>query len=512
MSATDDEYQVLISGAGPVGLALAGELRLHGVSTLVVDRLPPGGDEPRVLTLHSRTLETLDRRGLLDDFVAAEERLAGLAEFRRQVANTSARGHFAGLFGLGKGTVRTEQPREVAVAREDAKEILAGRAIAAGACVRYGAEVVALDQDETGATATVAGPRGQDRVRAGFVVGCDGGRSAVRRLAGIAFPGDAPSLVSWTGLATVGGEVRLPLGWRRTPRGWLMWLADGRISTLEWDLDVDPTAPVTVADLADSIQRVTGQRVALTDVRAVTRFTDSTRLAEHYRSGRVLLAGDAAHVHFPAAGQGANLGVQDAVNLGWKLVAACQGWAPPALLDSYHAERRPVAERALRNTQAQVALMRPGPQGDALRELFAELMDIPAVNTRLTSQINGIDVSYRGGNCPGGDDPRVGSFVPDRPLATDCGPTRLAELLRDGRPLLLDGTGGRAAAATAAAWADRVMTVSARPGVPDAALMLIRPDGYLAWTGADPANALRTALTAWCGPAGRQRPEPSGAG
>ncbi|MFK0293880.1 FAD-dependent monooxygenase [Streptomyces sp. NPDC090442] len=500
-----EHFDVVIAGGGPVGLALAGELRLHGVATLVLERGRPGEGEPRTLMVHSRTLESLDRRGLLTEFARAQERLPGLAAFRRDVDDRGARGHFAGLFLLGRHTAEpAEQPHNLMLTHEVLTELFGQRAAALGAVVRHGHEVTGLAQDDTGVTVRVRTAGGESEVRGDFLVGCDGGRSAVRKGAGIGFPGTDASLTSRMGRGTVevhgGGE--LPAAWERTDRGWFMRMPDGRIAVVEWDAPEAPEGPATAAELAAGIERVTGVRITLTDVDFVSRFSDSTRQADRYRAGRVLLAGDAAHIHFPAGGQGANLGLQDAFNLGWKLAAECRGWAPAGLLDSYQVERHPVAAQVLANTRAQVALMRPGPQVDALRGLFTELMAMDEVNKYLTEIVYATGIRYDPG--PDGH-PLAGTFLRDLPLTTADGPTRLVELLHPGRPLLL-GLDGKAGAdglrKAAAGWADRVAIVPADAEGVGAAALLVRPDGYLAWAGDAPVTeeALRAALTAWCGP------------
>ncbi|MFL4494081.1 FAD-dependent monooxygenase [Streptomyces sp. VTCC 41912] len=507
-----EHFDVVVAGGGPVGLALAAELRLHGVATLVLERGPRGVGEPRVLALHARTLETLDRRGLLAEFTRAQETLPDLDAWRGQLDDHGARGHFAGLYQLGRHTSEpAEQPHGLTLPHQVLKDLLAGRAEELGAVVRHDHEVVGLEQDADGVTVRVRTADGEGAVRADFLVGCDGGRSVVRKDAGIAFPGTGPSLVSRMGRGTVevlgGGE--LPGGWRRSDGGWFMRMADGRISVIEWDRPTDQEDAATGDELAAAIERVTGQRVALTDVDFVTRFTDSARQAGRYRAGRVLLAGDAAHIHFPAGGQGVNLGLQDAFNLGWKLAAECRGWAPEGLLDSYHAERHPVAAEVLDNTRAQVALMRPGPQVDALRALFSRLLEMEEVNKYLSDVIYATGIRYDilpaagGGPSGPGGHPRIGTFARDLPLTTADGPTRLAELLRPGRPLLLgfDGSGAGDALDAAAGWADRVTIVAATARDPLAAALLVRPDGYLAWASDGPVTGegLRAALTAWCG-------------
>ncbi|SHM83876.1 FAD-dependent monooxygenase [Streptomyces yunnanensis] len=499
-----EHFDVVIAGGGPVGLTLAAELRLQGVAALVLERGRRGEGEPRTLVLHSRTLETLDRRGLLAEFTRAQESLPGLADFRRQLDDRAARGHFAGLYLLGRHSAEpAEQPHGLALPHQVLKNLLARRAEDLGAVVRYDQEVTGLAQDADGVTVHVRTVDGDTTVRADFLVGCDGGRSVVRKDAGIGFPGTDPSLVSRMGRGRVevhgGGE--LPAAWQRTDGGWFMRMPDGRIAVTEWEPPKDLESPETVDELARGIERVTGQRVTLSDVDFVTRFTDSARQADRYRVDRVLLAGDAAHIHFPAGGQGVNLGLQDAFNLGWKLAAVCRGQVPEELLDTYHAERHPVAAEVLENTRAQVALMRPGPQVDALRALFTRLMAMDEVNKHLSDVIYGTGIRYPAG--PDGH-PLTGTFARDLPVTTADGTTRLAELLRPGRPLLLglEGPDADGALKAAAGWTDRVEIVPAATQAPSAAALLVRPDGYLAWASDGPVaeDALRAALTAWCGP------------
>jgi 3-(3-hydroxy-phenyl)propionate hydroxylase len=317
------------------------------------------------------------------------------------------------------------------------------------------------------------------------------------------------------------GDVELPdlpedYVWvRRTPVGDYSAIAFEpgwyRVITSEYDRVPDRDEPPTFEQLRESLIRVAGTDFGMHNPRWVSRFSDAARQADRYRAGRILLAGDAAHIHFPAGGQGLNMGVQDAVNLGWKLALVVHGHAPDSLLDTYHTERHPVAERVLHNTRAQSALVRPGPQTDALRDVFGSLMVFDDVNQYLRHLLNALDIRYPAD----GDHPLTGRRVPDAGLTASGGATRVCELLHAGRPVLLDLHGSTEVATAAKGWADRVDLVEARSedeywtvpavgAVPAPAALLIRPDGHVAWTAADgtrDTTALRTALTTWFGPA-----------
>ncbi|PKW18440.1 FAD-dependent monooxygenase [Saccharopolyspora spinosa] len=490
------DFEVIIVGGGPVGLLFACELRLHDVRTLVVERCRPEQTEPRIVGLHSRSLELLDRRGLLEAFDDAARSSHELQEyFQDDDGHPRVRGHFSGMFVIGKSEVRTEQPRALAFSRDSINEILREHALHLGASIRHGHEFTSMEHDENGVVADISAPDGTYRARAPFLVGCDGGRSAVRRQADIDFPGSGHTVVARLGFFAPAPTENFPPGRVRTDRGvCLNWLGN-RVMTCEWDQDVDFDSPATSDEIRASVRRVTGQDFPLSTPEHLSRFTDNTRQAAQYRSGRILLAGDAAHVHFPTGGQGLNLGLQDAFNLGWKLAAEVRGWASPTLLDTYHSEQHPVAARVLTNTRAQVALMRPGAQVDALRELFAEMIEMDEVNRYLTEMITGTWIRH-----PAGLDshPLAGEFAHDVPLITDATATRLAELLRDGRPVLLELSGGSRCRSVAAAWSDRVKLIAAKttePSVVDA--MLIRPDGHIAWAGdgTGPADTLHSALS-----------------
>ncbi|MFD1147853.1 FAD-dependent monooxygenase [Saccharothrix hoggarensis] len=492
------DYDVAISGGGPVGMLLAVELAMHGVRTVVLEKLPRPTGESKAGTLHARTAETLHRRGLLDAVQPgprASARRAGPVTF-----------HFAGLFNLDISRVVDEGPAIVGSPQAYAEQVFADRATALGARIERDSEVVGLDDRGDHVVLEVRSESGATRtVTADWVVGCDGARSAVRRLADIAFVG-TPGTVS-----ALMGDVRLldpmgaPVGWQRNHRGWtLFWtnpFGHSRVCTYDFRAPhPDRSAPVTLDELSAEVERIAGFRVPMDQPRWLTRFTDAALQAETYRRGRVFVAGDAAHVHFPAGGQGVNLGLQDAVNLGWKLAAQVGGWAPPGLLDTYDAERRPVAARVLYNVRAQVGLMLPDPRIDSLRELFVELMDLPQVNDFLAGMITGVDVRY---DTAHPDDPLGGLFAPDLRLKVGTEVNSLAELLRAGRPVLIDLADRERLREVASRWSDRVDVVTASCDDTLAApTLLVRPDGYIAWSGTgmdSDHHRLAAALRRWFG-------------
>ncbi len=373
--------------------------------------------------------------------------------------------------------------------------MLAARAAELGVEVRRGAEVTAFEQDADGVTVTQADGR---RLRAGWLAGADGGRSTVRKLAGFAFPGTDPEITGHQAMVELTGGEKLARGWQATPTGvHVNGPMAGRVLTVQFDgPPADRDAPVTAAELTAALRRVTGEEVTVTAVHSATRFTDNARLAEDHRRGRVLLAGDAAHVHSPFGGQGLNLGLGDAANLGWKLAAVVRGTEPEGLLDSYTAERRPIAAQVLEWTRAQVALMRPRPYERALRSVVADLLGSPAGSTYIARQLSG--VLQRTGPAEG--HPLVGGQAPELRFADG---TRLADHFHRSGAVLL-----RLApdAPRADGYGQRVRTVTADcPDRPGLAALLIRPDGFVAWAvdrDAAPADGLPAALAAWFGSPG----------
>jgi 2-polyprenyl-6-methoxyphenol hydroxylase-like FAD-dependent oxidoreductase len=496
--------KVLIAGGGPVGLMLACELQLAGVRTVVLERLPRRTGQSRALGLHARTVEVLDQRGLLDRF--------------REGAPVWPTAHFAGLRQLDLSGLDGNHTYALMVPQSRTEEILAERAAELGADIRYGHEVIGLDQDADGVEAVVRTAGGTRRSRASYLVGCDGGGSNVRKLSGIDFPG-TPSTMS-----ALLGDVRLvekqPAGPQlRRMSGGLFGIVPldsdvYRVVTVEFHREPPPTGkPITLDELRAAVKRVTGTELEMSRPRWMSRFGNATRQAKRYRSDRVFLAGDAAHVHFPAGGQGLNTGIQDAVNLGWKLAAAVAGWAPPGLLDTYHGERHPVAEQVCHNTRAQLALMDPAVEITPLRELFADLMNFREVNRYLAGMITGIDVRYDTGSAGPAEHPLLGCRLPDLPLRVHGRPVRATHLLHDARGVLLDLAGDRVVPAVGAPWADRVDVVTAEcDAARPASALLVRPDGYVAWASDSDAEKsqrdrhLGEALKRWFGRPDQEEP------
>ncbi|WTY77707.1 FAD-dependent monooxygenase [Streptomyces phaeochromogenes] len=502
MGHTDMDTDVVIAGAGPTGLMLACELRLAGVDVMVVEQLAQRTGESRAGGIHSRTLEVLDQRGILDRFLAAGE--------------LTPVGHFSGLW-LDFDGCESRHALPLMILQSTIERLLEEWAAELGVRVRWSSEVRGIRQDEDGVTVelgtTEAAPA---TLRARYAVGCDGGRSTVRKLSGIDFPGTPATMTALL------GDVELPelpeefIFMRRCQGGHYSALAlePGwyRVITSEYDHVADRDDSATFEQLRESLIRLAGTDFGMHSPRWISRFGDAARQAAQYREGRVLLAGDAAHIHYPAGGQGLNIGVQDAVNLGWKLASVLRGEAPESLLDSYHTERHPVGERLLHNTRAQSALARPGAQMDALREVFGSLIVFDDVNRYLRGMITALDVRYPAD----GDHPLAGRRVPDADLKTPDDATRVYELLHPARPVLLDLRGSDEVAAAAEGWADRVDLVEARSEddhwpvpaigeIPAPAALLIRPDGHVAWAsaagGAPDTSALQTALATWFGPA-----------
>lgn len=472
--------EIIIVGAGPVGLLLAIELATAGVKPLVLERLPAPDRAIKAAGVGAVGAEALARRGIAAAIDAAERaamaRVAPMLKARFGAGPIKRPGgHFSALFLIDLDLQRDPDRRMRPVPQEALEAILAARAQALGIEVRRGVAVEDLMQDDAGVTAhTRAGP-----VRAKYLVGCDGGRSRVRKLAGFEFPGTDPTLTGYQAALELDPPEAVPKGWHRTPRG-LISSGMGRVFTAEFHgPPLDRRAQVTQAEVEAAIQRVSGAQVKVTSMKMATRWSDNARQATTYRKGRVLLAGDAAHVHSPLGGQGLNLGLVDAANLGFKLAAAARG--RDHLLDSYTEERHPVAARVLDNTRAQVALLRPDPQTSALRDIVSDLMKLPEGNRYFGEMITGVDTRYDLGD----DDPLVGTLVSDQGLALEGGgEARLYALMENG--------GGLFASPGERSLPAGVRHARTRGGLS----MLVRPDGCIAWTEAS-SRSLDDALARW---------------
>ncbi|MFF0012041.1 rifampin monooxygenase [Streptomyces sp. NPDC005374] len=470
---------VTVVGGGPTGLMLAAELRLHGVAVVVLEKAAEPTEVVRSLGLHVRSIEVLDQRGLLERFLAHGRQF-------------TAGGYFAGIDRPWPQRLDSAHAYVLAIPQTTTDRLLAERAVELGTEVRRGSELVGLSQDEDGVSAELADGT---RLRSRYLVGCDGGRSTVRKLLGVGFPGEPARVETLLGAMAVGvppetvTEVVTEI--RRTQKLFgLGPVGDGlyRVVVPAEGVAEDRSAAPTLDEFKRRLRAVAGTDFGVHSPRWLSRFGDATRQAECYRTGRVLLAGDAAHVHPPVGGQGLNLGIQDAFNLGWKLAAEVAGRAPEGLLDTYHAERHPVAADVLSNTRAQMELLSTEPGPRAVRRLLSQLMDFDEVNRYLIEKITAIGVRYDLGE----GHELLGRRLRDLPLKRG----RLYELMHGGRGLLLDRTGRL----SVAGWADRVDHVVDGSEELDVPAVLLRPDGHVAWVGEDQAELLDR-LPRWFGAA-----------
>ena len=480
-------HAVVIVGGGPTGLMLAGELALAGIDVGIVERRANQDlIESRAGGLHSRTIEVLDQRGIADRFLSEGQvaQVAGYAWIRLDISDFPSR-----------------HPYGLALWQEHIERILADWVDELKVPIYRRREVTGIAQDGTGVD--VALSDGQP-LRADYLVGCDGGRSVVRKAAGIEFAGWDPTTSCVIGEVELGGEP--PWGMRHDAlgiHGFSRREEDGPVRVMVTEKHLGSTGEPTLRDLSEALVAVYGTDYGIHSPVWISSFTDMTRQAAAYRDRRVLLAGDAAHVHAPTGGQGLNTGAQDAVNLGWKLAQVVNQTSPDSLLDTYHAERHPVAARVLHNTMAQVALMRADERTKALHDTMSEVLKMEEPRKRFAGMLSGLDIHYDLGD----GHPLLGRRMPDLDLVTATGPLRMFTLLHDARPVLLNL--GEPGGVDITGWADRVQLIDAKyvgtwelpvlgvVNAPDA--VLIRPDGHVAWAGDQTPVGLDDALTTWFG-------------
>jgi 3-(3-hydroxy-phenyl)propionate hydroxylase len=481
-------HAVVIAGGGPTGLMLAGELALAGVDVAIVERRASQDlIGSRSGGLQSRTIEVLDQRGIADRFLLQGKvaQVAGFAWIRLDVSDFP-----------------TRHPYGLALWQDGIERILAGWVHELRVPIYRGREVTGFAQDDTGVDVDVELSDGHS-LRAEYLIGCDGGRSLIRKAAGIEFPGWDPTTSNLIANVEMDQEPEWGIGHDGIGVHSLSRLEDGQVRVLVTETHVGHTSEPSLRDLSEALIAVYGTDYGVHSATWISRFTDVTRQAASYRDRRVLLAGDAAHVHYPVGGQGLQIGVQDAVNLGWKLAQVVKETSPESLLDTYHAERHPVAARVLRNTMAQTALLRPDERIEALRDTMSELLTMDEPRKRFAAMMSGLDIHYDLGE----GHPLLGRRMPDLDLVTANGPLRVFTLLHDARPVLLNLGGPDGFDITP--WADRVQLTNAKyagvwelpvlGAVTAPTAVLIRPDGHVAWVGDGADTGLRDALTTWFG-------------
>ena len=490
---------VVIAGAGPTGLMLAGELALARVDVAIVERRANQDlDGARAGGLHARTIEVLDQRGLADRFLA-QGQVAQVASFARTRLDIS--------------DCPTRHPYGLGLWQNKIERILADWVAELGVPIHRGREVTGFAQDSTGVDVVLTDG---ERLRANYLVGCDGGRSLIRKAAGIDFPGWDPTISCLIAQVEMVDEPKLgirhdAIGIHSSGRleyeirdGEVVFKKGGPIGVMVTEQRIGQTREPTLRDLREALIAVYGTDFGVHSPISISRFTDMTRQAASYRDGRVLLAGDAAHIHFPMGGQGLNIGVQDAVNLGWKLAQVINKTSRDSLLDTYHTERHPIAARVLRTAMAQTALLRRDDRVDALRDSLSELLRMDEPRTRFGAMMSGLDTQYDLGE----GHPLLGRRMPDLDLVTPDGPLRTFTLLHNARPVLLNL--GEPEGFDIRPWADRVRSIDVKydgvwelpvlGAVPAPTAVLVRPDGYVAWVGERTHTGLAEALTTWFGP------------
>ncbi|MEU4245481.1 FAD-dependent monooxygenase [Actinoplanes sp. NPDC026619] len=485
---------IVIAGAGPTGLMLAAELGLAGVPIVLLERRTEVPNWSQTFGFHASSMAAFRQRDL--------DRFDGVAQF------PSFDWGFPGLSN------REREKFPIVFPQRRVEKLLAERVAELGVETRRGHEVAGATQDDDGVTVTVLGPDGEYEVRGSYLVGCDGGRSVVRRAAGIEFPGTEATLTGRTGdVEIINEEYRNGLTSPFFPGGLAATVRNpddpslSRATVVEFQKPtISNDEPLTAEEFAAAFQRISGVELKIRRAPWLTRFGDATRLAERYRNGRIFLAGDSAHIHLASAGQGLNTGIQDAMNLGWKLAAAVRGWAPADLLDSYHAERHPIGREVTVYPRVQMALLHPADKAGPLRDFISSLTRFDEVADYLVGRATGLGIRYAmtyGGE-PAPEHPLLGLRAPDLEITTAAGPTGVSRLLTKGRGVLLTAGDEPAGRADLSGWRDRLDVVRFEPTSElDAAAVLIRPDGYVAFVdraGAD-HEGLYAALTTWFGEA-----------